>query len=217
MGKDEEKLKDVLFLTEFQGDMAMSHKEFIENLNKNISVEMEYLEAHRLFKLITHAKFIPKWHYTWHVYCCLFVVLQIAVSIYFLIFYKWWAGLLLLLLSFLLWNLSRKYPTNTIIKYAIKNEEFYNFIEPKLILKKTNTHQTSKGDPDLDASIINSILATGDGSKERPYIVSAIQQEYLILNHFNKRPTLQAVLETEDGKLMDMITCEDETYYFKLK
>ena len=64
---------------------------------------------------------------------------------------------------------------------------------------------------------INSILETGDGSEEHPYIVSDVSEEYLILQHFNKRPTLQAVLETEDGKLMDMITCEDETYYFKLK
>ena len=64
---------------------------------------------------------------------------------------------------------------------------------------------------------IKSILETGDGSEEHPYIVSDVSEEYLILQHFNKRPTLQAVLETEDGKLMDIITCEDETYYFKLK
>lgn len=59
---------------------------------------------------------------------------------------------------------------------------------------------------------INSILATGDGSRERPYVVSSVKEEYLILRHFEKKLTLQA-LANVDGRRMDIMSCEDGTVY----
>ena len=60
---------------------------------------------------------------------------------------------------------------------------------------------------------INSILATGDGSRERPYVVSSVKEEYLILQHFDQKLMLQALVNV-DGKRMDMMSCEDGTAYF---
>ena len=63
---------------------------------------------------------------------------------------------------------------------------------------------------------IKSILATGDGSRERPYVVSGTNEEYLILEHFNKTLVMQALVDS-DEKRMDMMACEDGTaYYFNI-
>ena len=63
---------------------------------------------------------------------------------------------------------------------------------------------------------INSILATGDGSREHPYVVSSTNEEYLILEHFNKTLVMQALVDS-DEKRMDMMACEDGTaYYFNI-
>ena len=63
---------------------------------------------------------------------------------------------------------------------------------------------------------INSILATGDGSREHPYVVSNTKEEYLVLEHFNKTLKMQAVMDI-DGKQMDCMVCEDGTaYYFDI-
>ena len=63
---------------------------------------------------------------------------------------------------------------------------------------------------------INAILATGDGSRERPYVVSSVKEEYIILGHFKQRLMLQALVDV-DGRRMDMMSCEDGTaYYFDI-
>lgn len=63
---------------------------------------------------------------------------------------------------------------------------------------------------------INAILDTGDGSREHPYVVSSIKEEYLILEYFNKIRSMQAVMNI-NGKPMDQIVCKDGTeYYFDI-
>ena len=63
---------------------------------------------------------------------------------------------------------------------------------------------------------IKSILDTGDGSREHPYVVSSTTEEYLVLEHFNKTLMMQALLDI-DGKRMDRMVCEDGTeYYFDI-
>ena len=63
---------------------------------------------------------------------------------------------------------------------------------------------------------IKSILDTGDGSRERPYVVSSTTEEYLVLEHFNKTLMMQALVDI-DGKRMDRMVCEDGTaYYFDI-
>ncbi len=68
----------------------------------------------------------------------------------------------------------------------------------------------------MNNDLISSILATGDGSRERPYVVSSTTEEYLVLEHFNKTLTMQALVDS-DEKRMDMMVCEDGTaYYFDI-
>ena len=57
---------------------------------------------------------------------------------------------------------------------------------------------------------INSILATGDGSRERPYVVSNVREGYLILQYFGQKLMMQALVNV-NGKRMDMMSCKDGT------
>lgn len=76
-------------------------------------------------------------------------------------------------------------------------------------------YENALGNRDRFAKI-NSILATGDGSRERPYVVSSVKEEYLILQHFDQKLLLQALVDV-DGKRMDLMSCEDGTaYYFDI-
>ena len=58
---------------------------------------------------------------------------------------------------------------------------------------------------------INSILATGDGSRERPYKVKSIKEEHDILKHFEKELSMQSFLPNES---MDKIVCKDGTVFY---
>ena len=64
--------------------------------------------------------------------------------------------------------------------------------------------------------LIKSILASGDGSQDRPYIVNSIDEEYLILHHLNKSLQMQS-LTGSSGKPMDLMECDDGTsIYFDI-
>lgn len=64
--------------------------------------------------------------------------------------------------------------------------------------------------------LIKSILASGDGSQERPYIVNSVDEEYLILDHLNKSLQMQS-LTGVSGKPMDLMECADGTsIYFDI-
>ena len=83
-------------------------------------------------------------------------------------------------------------------------------------LQISRVFETSGTAEILRDHLTNSILDTGDGSRERPYVVSSIKEEYLILEHFNKTRTIQGLMHI-DGKAMDYIGCEDgTTYYFDI-
>lgn len=62
---------------------------------------------------------------------------------------------------------------------------------------------------------IFSILATGDGSKERPWVVDSVAEEYLILSHLNETPFCQMLLDGDPP--LDVHSCESgNTYHFKI-
>ena len=62
------------------------------------------------------------------------------------------------------------------------------------------------------AALIDGILATGDGSKAKPYKVMYVRDEYDVLEHLGKKWTGQALV---GGSVpMDEMTCEDGTVLF---
>jgi hypothetical protein len=58
-------------------------------------------------------------------------------------------------------------------------------------------------------ALIDGILATGDGSRARPYKVMYVRDEYDVLEHLGKKRNVQALVG--DGVPMDEMTCEDGT------
>ncbi|MCE5266290.1 MAG: DUF4919 domain-containing protein [Planctomycetaceae bacterium] len=60
----------------------------------------------------------------------------------------------------------------------------------------------------LAETCIQGILSTGDGSRESPYMVTRVSDEYDVLRHLKKTLGQQAVLH-QDGKSLDKIDCDD--------
>ncbi|MCB9128762.1 MAG: DUF4919 domain-containing protein [Ardenticatenales bacterium] len=55
---------------------------------------------------------------------------------------------------------------------------------------------------------LRGIALTGDGSKEKPYIVLRVQDEYDMLNQLEKVSVRQQLVQA-DGKMMDQHICDD--------
>ena len=55
---------------------------------------------------------------------------------------------------------------------------------------------------------LQGMLATGDGTHERPYLVSSVHDEYDVLGHQKKSLRGQSLIE--DGeRMLDVLDCED--------
>lgn len=50
---------------------------------------------------------------------------------------------------------------------------------------------------------VSGLLGTGDGSKERPYLVTSTADEYDVLNALSKRSTMQSLHHEPDGRVLD--------------
>jgi hypothetical protein len=74
-------------------------------------------------------------------------------------------------------------------------------------LGDTNRYEAESG---IAALLLDSILATGDGSFERPYHVLRISDEYDVLNYLDKQPQGQSLLTDKDRHL-DCHQCADGT------
>jgi len=58
------------------------------------------------------------------------------------------------------------------------------------------------------AACLKGILATGDGSPEKPYLVTRVSDEYDVLVHLKKRSTQQGLMN-RGGKSFDVLSCTD--------
>jgi hypothetical protein len=65
----------------------------------------------------------------------------------------------------------------------------------------------------LIGACIRGILDTGDGTKEHPYVVSVVQDEYSVLSVLKKDISSQYLIEDED-RFLDMIETTDEERIF---
>ena len=56
---------------------------------------------------------------------------------------------------------------------------------------------------------IQGILATGDGTADRPYLVTRTSDEYDVLSHLEKELQVQSLMHGPDGRSLDRMTCTD--------
>jgi hypothetical protein len=68
----------------------------------------------------------------------------------------------------------------------------------------------------LIAACITGILDTGDGTKQHPYVVSVVSDEYSVLRALKKEMTSQCLIRDEDRFLDVIETIEKERIYFDI-
>ena len=68
----------------------------------------------------------------------------------------------------------------------------------------------------ITASCVHGILDTGDGTKEKPYVVSVTDDEYFILEVLKKKFEAQALLQVGDRHLDLIRTTEGDELYFDI-
>ena len=56
--------------------------------------------------------------------------------------------------------------------------------------------------------LMEAILATGDGTREKPYLVSRVEDEYDVLEHFGLKRTRQLCVE-EETRVLDVLECDN--------
>ncbi len=70
--------------------------------------------------------------------------------------------------------------------------------------------ETARMEAGIAESCLQGLLATGDGSHERPYLVSHVEDEYDALRRLGKQLRQQGMIE-EEGRHFDCLSCEDGT------
>jgi hypothetical protein len=76
------------------------------------------------------------------------------------------------------------------------------------VLSKLGSDDAAQFEHMLAFSLLRSILETGDGSKESPYLVLHVADEYDILAYLEKKPNQQR-LERSGDKYFDIHECQD--------
>lgn len=74
--------------------------------------------------------------------------------------------------------------------------------------RKAGDLATAKKELAIAQKCIEGILATGDGSREKPYLVTRVQDEYDLLPHLKRKKDSQGLV-LEDGRSYDVIQCQD--------
>jgi hypothetical protein len=67
---------------------------------------------------------------------------------------------------------------------------------------------TAAAERSLGNECRKAILSTGDGSREKPYVVSMVEDEYDLVRHLKKSVRTQGLF-TEDERHYDKIQCQD--------
>lgn len=76
---------------------------------------------------------------------------------------------------------------------------------------KSGDDHLSRVEHELASRFIAGILSTGNGTEENPYLVLHTQDEYDLLDHLDKKRSVQALIFKEPQVALDRLTCEDGT------
>lgn len=69
----------------------------------------------------------------------------------------------------------------------------------------------AKREATLMAACLAGIQATGDGSRERPFVVTRVSDEYDLINSLGKKMSEQRLVSGDGGKYFDALDCADGT------
>ncbi len=61
----------------------------------------------------------------------------------------------------------------------------------------------------LAQRFLDSILQTGDGSEDRPYLVMQVADEYVVLARLGKESSVQRLVSRGEGRSLDALECHD--------
>lgn len=78
-----------------------------------------------------------------------------------------------------------------------------------LALREEGNTQNSELERFICFRCIEGIQSTGDGTQERPYLVLRTSDEYDVLSVLGKQFVSQALVNGENGKSFDKMTCAD--------
>jgi len=76
--------------------------------------------------------------------------------------------------------------------------------------EKKGDEQASRFERAVCSLCLEGIMSTGQGTKESPYLVTLIQDEYDVLQYLGRESTMQALVEVGEGQ-HDVMTLEDGT------
>ncbi|MBN1205474.1 MAG: DUF4919 domain-containing protein [Myxococcaceae bacterium] len=77
-----------------------------------------------------------------------------------------------------------------------------------LTAKHLGDEKTAQFELQLAEACLQGLLASGDGTPERPYPVTHVEDEFDVLRHLNKSRKLQSLVSRE-GRHFDLMACED--------
>lgn len=77
-----------------------------------------------------------------------------------------------------------------------------------LIAEKAGDEKGSQMENFIAASCAEGILATGDGSRDRPYIVLRVSDEHDVVQYLGKQFAEQALIK-DGSRHLDLISCDD--------
>lgn len=103
----------------------MEHSEFIEAWNQGkLDVDVDRSKALK----IANSRMLPKRYRAAHIFWSWMWMLSIPAAIAVMFLYKWWVGLLILILvTPLISKSTKKSAMQFMIDYSLENPEFYHF------------------------------------------------------------------------------------------
>lgn len=76
------------------------------------------------------------------------------------------------------------------------------------VCHKLNDQECASAERSIARAVLQGILDSGDGSRERPYLVMRTADEYDVLDYLDKIPSGQELV-TEAQRMLDHLTCAD--------
>jgi hypothetical protein len=81
------------------------------------------------------------------------------------------------------------------------------------VARHLGDQETERRETALYHRCIEGIMGTGDGTRERPYLVTHAGDDYDLIDYLGRRPGRQS-LEDEAGRSLERIECEDRSEFW---
>ncbi len=113
----------------------MEYSEFVDSWKKRkLLVDVDRSKALR----IAHSKILPTNYRAAHIFWSLVWILSIPFSIAVMFLYKWWMGMLILILvTPMIFKSTKKTAMQFMIDYALENSDFYKFAVTNDVIRIT--------------------------------------------------------------------------------